>query len=189
MGSSNVRPAPTRFLDGTNRIVLALVLAMVTVSPAAAEPASELIDKLLELSKTKKRIKLEKDAPEKQRLLVARYHLALEELQLRCQDFRSNLVTKEKVFEAGRNLLESELEVYSKPAEKARVLEKSIELFRWYEKRLEASLKAGLIPRADLLQLQYRRMSLELALMQLREGMKKSDQAEPSDPKKSAQKL
>lgn len=157
----------------TARLLLAGVTlgAMLLASSAArAQPTEELIDKLLELSKQKKKLKEGKE-DELHKLLVQRYNIAVDELQLRCEDFKNQIATKAMVFEAGKHLLQAELELQSKPADKVKVLGQTIELVRWYEQRLERALKDGLVSRADLLRVQYTRVTLEIDLVKMKRGM------------------
>lgn len=139
-------------------------------SSLRAQPADELIDKLLELSQQKKKLTAGKDDDELRQLLVKRYNVAIEELKERCADFKKHTATKAMVFEAGKHLLQADFELQTQSAEKAKVLEKAIDLTKWYENRLERASKDGLVARADLLRVQYVRLTLEIDLAKLKKG-------------------
>lgn len=154
-------PAPARLHALLAGLFLLLLGAILEIP---AQPADELIDRLLALSKEKPRVAAGED--ELRRLLVQRYNIALDELKETCQDFRRNLATKATVFEAGRHLLQADLEMQTGPEGRVRVLEKALDLLRWYEKRLEQAHRDRLIPRADLLRTRYQRLSLEIKLLE-----------------------
>jgi hypothetical protein len=152
---------------------LALALMFGLSSPARGQPADELIAKLLDLSKEKAKLTPGKDDDELRQLLIARYNVAVEELKLRCEDFKKHLATKVAVVEAGKHLLEAELELQTKPADRLRVLERTADLLRWYEKRVEAALKDGLIPRAELLRVRFVRLSMEIDIAKTKQALGK----------------
>jgi hypothetical protein len=143
----------------------------VLTSSLRAQPADELIDKLLELSRAKTKLKADKGDDPLRRLLVERYNVAVDELKLRCEDFKKHTATKAMVVEAGKQLLHADLELQDKPADKAKVLERAVELLRWYENRLERAAGDGLVPRADLLRVRYNRLGLEIDLARLKKEM------------------
>jgi hypothetical protein len=149
---------------------LAAVAMFALSSAARAQPAEELIDKLLELSRQKTKLAVGKGDDELRKLLVERYNVAVDELKLRCEDFKRSVATKATVFEAGRHLLHADLELQTAPAEKVKVLEKTIDLARWYEKRLERALKDGLVSQADLLRVKYSRLTLEIDLVKTKKS-------------------
>lgn len=148
--------------------LLALIAWLCLSAPILAQPAERLIDRLLELSKKKQRLEPGKDDDELRRLLIQRYNVAMDELRLRCEDFKRNLASRQLVYEAGRNLLQAELELQTTPAGKIKVLEQAAELLRWYEKRLEEAVKDDLVIQADLLRARYTRLTMEIELLRLK---------------------
>jgi hypothetical protein len=140
----------TRLFAARLTLAALTLAAMVLLSSSVrAQPADDLIDKLMELSKQKKRLKAGKEDDELRQLLVKRYNVAVEELKLRCEDFKKHTATKATVFEAGKHLLQADLELQTKPAEKVKVMEKALELVKWYEKRLErAAYNASVTPKS-----------------------------------------
>ncbi|MFO0878273.1 MAG: hypothetical protein U0840_13055 [Gemmataceae bacterium] len=166
-------------------LAMGLVIALLGVSGlAVGQPSDEVIDRLLKLSKEKQRAKAGPGDDALRGLQVQRYNVALEELRLRCEDFKRNLTPKVTVFEAGRNLLQAELELQTRPADRVKVLEEVVELMRWYEKRMEQREKDNLITRADLRRVQYTRLSLEIDLAKLKQSLAKSESAPGPAPGK-----
>src|SRR5262245_24459913 len=139
-------------------------------SPAKAQPDEELIDKLLQLSKDKKKVEPGKDDDELRKLLVRRYNVAIDELKLRCEEFKKSVATQPMVVEAGKHLLQADLEMQTKTEDKVKVLERAIDLMRWYENRMERAVKGGLVGRADLLRVEYTRLTMEIDLVKLKRG-------------------
>lgn len=150
------------------RVGLACVLVALVVTPSRAQPDDELIDKLLDLAKQKKPLRIGRDQDAMRQLLMRRYNIALDELKERCTDFKKHLATRDNVFEAGRHLLQADLELQTRLTERARVLEKTLDLVRWYERRLEASRRLGHVTRGDVLRVQFQRATLEIDLLEVR---------------------
>ena len=152
---------------------LTIFLMFALSSPARGQPNDELIAKLLDLSKEKKKLALGKNDDEMRQLLIRRYNIAVEELGLRCEDFKKHLATKATVVEAGKQLLHAELEMQTTPGDRLKVLEKSHDLASWYEKRLEGALKNGLITRAELLRVRFVRLTVEIEIAKAKQGLRK----------------
>lgn len=163
----------TRYLTTFRLLFAGLALTVGLASAAHGQPSDELIAKLLDLSKEKPKLTPGKGDDELRRLLVERYNVALEELTLRCQDFKKHLATKTVVVEAGKQLLQAEMELQTTPADRLRVLEQAADLLRWYEKRLEEALKNGLIPRAELLRVRFARLSREIDIARAKQALGK----------------
>jgi len=153
-------------------VAVALLLAL--ACPAPAQPPDQLIDKLLELAREKKIAEPQAGEDELRLLLIKRFNIGLEELKQRCEDFKKNLASIATVFEAGRHMLDAELEMQTTPEGRVKVLERTLELVRWQEARIEQSLKAKVGLRADLLKVQYFRVGLEIDLVKSRRAINTS---------------
>jgi hypothetical protein len=149
-------------------VILCLALLFQVALPVRAQPTDEAIDKLVEIAKDRKKLQPRADEDELRRLLLQRYNVALEELTQRCEDFRRNLGTRPAVFQAARDLLQAELELQEKPEGRAGVLEKTLEVVKWYEARQERAWKEGQALRADYLRTQFIRLNLEIELLKTR---------------------
>lgn len=157
-----------------SRLALGVLTAVIVVSSARAQrPAEELIGKLLDLAKAKKKVDVSKADDELRRLLGQRYNVAVEQLADRCEDFKKQVATKQMVVEAGKDLLQAELELQTTNEGRLKVLTTMVELMRWYEGRLELALKAELIPKADLLRVRYVRLSFEIDVVKMKRAMGK----------------
>lgn len=141
-------------------------------APDPALAAESVIDKLLELAKEKQKLEPKPDDHELRKLSIQRFNVAVDELAARCDDFKKNLTSQDKVFQAAQDLLTAELALQEKPEDRAAVLEKSIEILKWYEGKQEKSLKDGVGLRADLYRAQYVRLSLEIELVKVKKEMK-----------------
>jgi hypothetical protein len=155
------------------RLRLALLPALLLcLAPAAAAQPADVIDKLLDFAKEKKKIEPKDGDGDLRKLQVQRYNVALEELAQRGEDYKKNLTNQQTVFDAARHLVEAELEVQAKPEDRAKVLEKVVELVKWYEDKLERSLKEDVGSRAELLRARYTRLTYEIDLLKTRREMK-----------------
>lgn len=146
---------------------LLLVALFILTSTIRAQPDEKLIDELWKLSKTPR-----EPIPKMNRLrelLTERYNVSLDELAERCKDFRQNTASKAMVVEAAKEALNAELELRETSAEKEKVLAKAISLLQWYEKQLKDAKKAGLVPEAEVLRVQYRLLTLQIDLEKLKE--------------------
>jgi hypothetical protein len=157
------------------RALLALPLLLLITQSALSQPATALVDRLVKISKDKKTIVVKSDDAPIRKLQIERYNIALEALKQRCKDFQDNLIPLEQVVQAARNCFRAELALKEKPPDRVKLLEGSIGLVRWYEDELEKSVKAGLVPRADLLNLKYDRLGLEIELLQERKLVELGD--------------
>lgn len=137
---------------------------------APAQPSAELIDKLLALSKQKK-LDARGEKDELRKLLIERHNVALDELKEACEEFQRNLATNAIVYEAARHFLQTELEVQARPEGRVKVLEKALEIVRWYENRQERGVKANQVPRTDLLRTRYQRLTLEIDLLKAKRAV------------------
>jgi len=153
--------------------VLALMLVgqVLFVNSATAQTRAELVERLLKSIEARPKIEVKSDDDQLRRLLIERYHVALEEVQQRCADFKNGLDSLDKVIESSRSLLTAELEVLTDTQEKIKALERVIDLVRWYESELEKGLKAGVGLRADMLHTRDSRLTFEIEVLRLKKGL------------------
>ncbi len=138
---------------------------------ARAQPREELINRILKDLQGRSKVEAKAGDSELRKLLIERYHVALEEVQDRCDDFKKGLNTLDTVVQSCRNLLTAELEMRTDPREKILALERVIDIVRWYEGELERGLKAGVGLRADMLHARQSRLSFEIQVLRLKQEM------------------
>jgi hypothetical protein len=151
-----------------------LILAALVLLGAAAVGRAADEDKLPAVLDNKP-LEPAKGDDEERKLLKERYNAALRELQSRFLIFEAGKGTLETLSDAAKRVLDSELELCVKPAERIGVREKYLELARVAEKVQQARRDAGNASIADLEQARYFRIDAELKL--LRE--KKAAEAKP----------
>jgi hypothetical protein len=78
------------------------------------------------------------------------------------------------LIEVGERLFGAEVDLYDKPDERARVLQRQLDVYNEAEGNLEKHVKEGLVTQADLERLRYDKASLEIDLL-----TDKSDQSQP----------
>jgi hypothetical protein len=147
---------------------LLVVSGLLAAAPPARAQGESVIDKLLDMTRDKKKIEPKDGDDEIRKLSIKRYNVALDELTVRCEEFRKNIVILDKVFQAARDLLDAEMSLQEKPEGRVAVLEKTIEVLKWYEAKQERGLQDGVGLKADLLRTQYVRLSLEIDLVKAR---------------------
>jgi hypothetical protein len=153
--------------------VVVCFVALVSFAPTAlAQPATGVIDKLLEFARDKKKAEPKAGDDDLRKLLIQRYNVALDELTQQCEDFKKSLTAQPAVFEAARHLVQADLEMQTEAKDRAKVIENALEIVKWYEGKLEAGLKSNIGSRAEFLRIQYTRLTFEIELAKIRREMK-----------------
>ena len=112
-----------------------------------------------------KPLKIEAGDDELHKLLKERYNAAVAELQARCEEVRSGPGSTEKLFDAARKVLRSELAISDKPADRIAVRGKQLELEQAAEKMAIARFKAGKLSDADVAAARYLRLDAAVQLL------------------------
>jgi hypothetical protein len=146
-----------------------LILAALAVLGAAAVGRAADDDKLPAVLDNKP-LEPAKGDDEERKLLKERYNAALRELQARFHVFEAGMGALETLFDAAKRVLDSELELCLKPAERVGVREKYLELARAVEKIQQARFDAGRAGVADVEQARYLRLDAELQLLRAKKA-------------------
>jgi hypothetical protein len=154
------------------RFLMLAALALLTATTAGRAARDE--DKLPAVLENKP-LEPAKGDDEERKLLKERYNAALAELRARYQRFEAGNDTLDALFDAARRVLDSELELCGKAAERVAVREKYLELAREVEKIQQARVDAGRAGAQDLEQARYLRIDAQLQLLRA----KKAAEAKP----------
>src|SRR4051812_38728748 len=150
---------------------LGLLGLVLTSGQATAQPREMLVERILEKIRAQPRIESKSDDMPLHRLLTERYNVSVEELKQRCEDYLKGLCSLDKVIQSAQGQLTAHLELLTDPQEKVKALEFVVELLRWYEGELDAALKQGIGLRADLLQIRRARLTREIEVLRIKQGL------------------
>ena len=124
----------------------------------------------------------EDDAP-LLRLKKERFNAVLNEAKDRLDLYNRGLVRIPELIEVGKRLYRAEADLYDKPEEKAQVLQRQLDVYTDAEADLEKKVREGLVPHADLEQLRFDRLSLEIDLFKVRNVQDEHQSAPQPTPK------
>jgi hypothetical protein len=102
------------------------------------------------------------------RLKKERFNAALNEAKARFDLYNRGLTRIPDLIEVGERLFGAEVDLYDKPAEKAQVLQRQLEVYSEAEANLEKQVKGGLAAQSDLERLRYSKASVEIALFNVK---------------------
>jgi hypothetical protein len=145
--------------------VLAVLLSLVVSQPyARAQRALKFSPKVLEVLSAPP-LELKDDDGQLDRLKKQRFNAALNEAKARFDLYRRGLTKLPDLIEVGQRLFSAEVDLYDKPEDRARVLQRHLDVYNEAEGNLEKQVKEGLATQADLEQLRYNKASLEIDLL------------------------
>ena len=145
--------------------VLAVLLWMVVFQPfARAQHAVKFSPKVLEVLSTPPLDLKEDDAP-LDRLRKQRFNAALNEAKARFDMYKRGLTRLPDLIAVGERLFGAEVDLYDKPEDRARILQKHLDVYNEAEVNLEKQVKEGLETQADLERLRYVKASVEINLL------------------------
>ena len=147
---------------------------MVAVQPCAhAQQALKFSPKVLEVLNTPP-LEIKDDEDPLVRLKKERFNAALNEAKARFDLYKLGLTKLPDLIEVGERLFSAEVDLYDKPEDRVRVLQRQVGVYNEAEGNLEKNVKEGLAPQADFERLRYNKASLEIELLTA-----KSDLSQP----------
>jgi len=162
--------------------VLAMLSLVVVFQPCAhAQRVLKFSPKVLEVLNTPP-LELKDDDSQLTRLKKERFNAALNEAKARFDLYKRGLTKLPDLIEVGQRLFGAEVDLYDKPEDRARVLERHLGVYNEAEENLEKNVKEGLATQADLEQLRYNKASLEIDLLNTRNSISQAQPATQPSP-------
>jgi hypothetical protein len=128
-------------------------------------------------------LELKDDDTELVRLKKQRFNAALNEAKARFDLYKRGLTKLPDMIEVGQRLFTAEVDLYDKPEDRARVLQRHLDIYNEAEANLERHVKEGLATPADLEQLRYDKATLEIELLNTKNSISPQQPApQPSPP-------
>jgi hypothetical protein len=156
------------------RCALAVLILVPAFQPCAhAQQALKFSPKVLEVLNTPP-LEIKDDEDPLARLKKERFNAALNEAKARFDLYKRGLTKLPDLIEVGERLFGAEVDLYDKPEDRVRVLQRQLDVYNEAEGNLEKQVKQGLAPQADLERLRYNKASLEIELLTA-----KSDLSQP----------
>jgi multidrug resistance efflux pump len=137
---------------------------------AHAQQALKFSPKVLEVLNTPP-LEIKDDEDPLVRLKKERFNAALNEAKARFDMYKRGLTRLPDLIEVGERLFGAEVDLYDKPQDRVRVLQRQLDVYNEAEGNLERQVKEGLAPQADLEQLRYNKASLEIELLSAKSDM------------------
>ena len=126
-------------------------------------------------------LELKDDDTELVRLKKQRFNAALNEAKARFDLYKRGLTKLPDMIEVGQRLFTAEVDLYDKPEDRARVLQRHLDVYDEAEANLERHVKEGLATQADLEQLRYDKATLEIELLNTKNSIS-PQQPTPQQP-------
>lgn len=130
--------------------------------PDPAEPTGPFLAKLLETSKP---LEIADDDDELQKLLKLRLNVAVEEFRERHAGYQSGVSRPRELFDAANRLYEAELSLAAVADDRVAVIQKHLTALMEFHTAFQALVTSGLWQPADLKQLEFHRLTLEIDLL------------------------
>jgi hypothetical protein len=147
------------------RCVLAVLILVPAFQPCAhAQQARKFSPKVLEVLNTPP-LEIKDDEDPLVRLKKERFNAALNEAKARFDLYKRGLTKSPDLIEVGERLFSAEVDLYGKPEDRARVLQRQLDVYNEAVANLENQVKEGLAPQVDLERLRYNKASLEIELL------------------------
>jgi hypothetical protein len=115
-------------------------------------------------------VELKADDPPLVRLEKERFNAALNEAKARFDLYKRGLTRLPDLIDVGERLFGAEVDLYDTPEEKARVIQRHLDIYNDAEANLEKQVKEGMATQADLERLRYDKASVEIALFNAKNG-------------------
>jgi hypothetical protein len=128
-------------------------------------------------------VELKSDDAPLLRLKKERFNAALNEAKARFDLYKRGLTRVPELIEVGERLFASEVDLYDKPEEKAQVLQRHLDVYLEAEANLEKQVKEGMATQADLEQLRYNKVSVEIDLYNVKNVHEEHEAAVQPTPK------
>ena len=120
-------------------------------------------------------VELKADDPPLLRLKKERFNAALNEAKARFDLYKRGLTRLPDLIDVGERLFGAEVDLYTTPEEKARIIQRHLDIYNDAEANLEKQVKEGMATQADLERLRYDKASVEIELFNV-----KNSQAQPA---------
>lgn len=157
-------------------------LWIVAFQPCArAQRVLKFSPKVLEVLSTPD-LELKDDDTQLIRLKKERFNAALNEAKARFDLYKRGLTKLPDLIEVGQRLFSAEVDLYDKPEDRVRVLERHLGVYKEAEENLEKNVKEGLATQADLEQLRFNKASLEIDLLNARNSLSQQQSAPQPSP-------
>src|SRR5262249_62242416 len=127
-------------------------------------------------------LELKDDDTQLARLKKQRFNAALNEAKARFDLYKRGLTKLPDLIEVGQRLFSAEVDLYDKPEDRVRVLERHLDVYKEAEENLEKNVKEGLATQADLEQLRFNKASLEIDLLNARNSISQQQSAQQPSP-------
>ena len=164
------------------RCVLAVLILSPAFQPCAhAQHALKLSPKVLEVLNTPP-LEIKDDEEPLLRLKKERFNAALNEAKARFDLYKRGLTKVPHLIEVGERLFGAEVDLYDKPEDRARVLQRQLDVYNEAEGNLDKQVKEGLATQADLERLRYNKASLEIDLLSAKSGLSQPHPAPQPSP-------
>jgi hypothetical protein len=145
--------------------LLAVLLSLAVFQPCVrAQRVLKFSPKVMEVLSTPP-LELKDDDSELARLKKQRFNAALNEAKARFDLYKRGLTRLPDLIEVGQRLFTAEVDLYDKPEDRARVLQRHLDVYSEAETNLERHVKEGLATQADLEELRYNKATLEIDLL------------------------
>jgi hypothetical protein len=164
------------------RCVLAVLILVPAFQPCAhAQHALKFSPKVLEVLNTPP-LEIKDDEEPLLRLKKERFNAALNEAKARFDLYKRGLTKVPHLIEVGERLFGAEVDLYDKPEDRARVLQRQLDVYNEAEGNLDKQVKEGLATQADLERLRYNKASLEIDLLSAKSGLSQPHPAPQPSP-------
>ena len=145
-------------------VLVVLIVALAFQLSAHAQHALKFSPKVLEVLNTPP-LEIKGDEDPLVRLKKERFNAALNEAKARFDLYKRGLTKLPDLIEVGERLFGAEVDLYDKPEDRARVLQRQLDVYTEAEGNLERQVKEGLATQADLERLRYNKVSLQIDLL------------------------
>jgi len=105
------------------------------------------------------------------RLKKERFNAALNEAKARFDLYKRGVRKLPDLIEVGERLFGAEVDLYDKPEDRVRVLQRQLDVYNEAEENLEKQVKEGLATQADLERLRYYKLLLEIDLLSAKKDL------------------
>jgi hypothetical protein len=153
------------------KTLLPLGVGLVLIGPACAEPPPDK-DKLPAILKAKPVQPGPRDSALR-KLLVARFNAAVAEVQSLHEEYTAGKIRLDEMFDATRRVLDSDQELYDRPADRLRLLEQYLEVAREVERIAELRHEGGKSPASERERARYYRLDAEIRVLRARDDPSK----------------
>jgi hypothetical protein len=168
--------------QGWSYLLAVLLWAAVFQSCVRAQPVLKFSPKVMEVLNSPP-LELKDDDTELIRLKKQRFNAALNEAKARYDLYKRGLTKLPDLIEVGARIFTAEVDLYDKPEDRARVLQRHLDIYNEAEGNLERHVKEGLATQADLEQLRYDKATLEIDLLNTKNGISPQQPTpQPSPP-------